>query len=69
MRAHNTIYCPKKIKITVIWHVTAIRIHPGGFCYTQIVVWARGADNIATEPQMSVQVHTFVHSGLCPEIG
>ena len=61
MRAHNPLYCPKKSKITVIVYVTTICIHPGGFCYTQIVVWARGAHNTATESQLTVY-DPFVHS-------
>ena len=31
--------------------------------YIQIVVWACGAHNIGTEPQVTVQVCHFVHSG------
>ena len=63
MQAHNIPYVLKKSKITVIWHVTTICIHPGGFCYPQVVVWVRGAHNIAKESQVIVQVYCFVHSG------
>ena len=38
-------------------------MHPVGFCSQGIDVWVRGAHDIATESQVTVQASSVVHSG------
>ena len=65
MRAHNPPYCQKRVTLLSFGIlIKIICIHSCGFCYPEIVVWACGAHNIATELQVTVQVYRFGHSGL-----
>ena len=68
MEPQHFLLSQKGEKNAVIWHVTTIRIHPSGFCSPQIVILACGEHNIATEPHVSVHVHTALFTlFLCRE--
>ena len=59
MRTHNTPHCQKNEQN----YVATLCIHPDGLCQPQTVVGARGAPDIVTEPQVTIQeVYRFGHS-------
>ena len=58
----------QKSKLSVILHaITIIGIHDDDFCWQQIDVWAHGAHDIATEPQVIVQICRFSLSDVVPK--
>ena len=59
MWTHSTPHCSEKSKFSVSLRAIIIGIHAGEFYWQQIDVWAHDAHDIATEPQVIVQICRF----------